>query len=191
MSDSKDDLDLWVEALQGKSDANDPLAASLREAVIAELSEEEASIQLETELAKQRLLARLRRQGLLDEKLPKRRNWMLVGFATAAAIMLAIPFAFQFNNNIDPLHNDHTVRGSVGTVKIVSENLDKSAAEVQMALNDMGLHPSQTTSDLRIEIQVDVEKSDLPTFSPWFATQGGRAVTPGTYSIIIIQPKAK
>jgi len=70
MSESDRDFDNWVKALRGNASASDPVAAALREAIRADRAAEEMRLQPEVELAEQRLIARLRREGLLPEEKP-------------------------------------------------------------------------------------------------------------------------
>ena len=187
MTDSDDDFDIWLATMQGKPGKTDPMASALREAIQTEQEEQESNLQEEAELAKLRLLKRLRQEGLLGEKPIKRQRWLITGLSTAAIIALSVSVALNINKYSPRPPVDETFRGAIGTIKINSTDTVSKASEIMESLKSMKLDPTEKTIEDGVEIQVEVKDFDLPQFSPWFKARGGRAVSPGRYTFLIIE----
>lgn len=157
MNEPDKELDGWIDALQGKPGASDPTAKALREAIQAERAEQERRLQPEVELAEQRLLARLRREGLLQEerkpvvKLAQKSGWNLLhylqrplqkqsaaAFAVAASLMLAVGIGlmnFAGQTEFDDLA---AVRGGAANPILLAENPQSVADDLQSKLHMLG-----------------------------------------------------
>lgn len=180
------DFEDWLASLQGKPGATDPLATALRDALQKERTEEELRLHQEAELAERRLMVRLRKEGLLE---PRRQGWskrILVGVSTAAILMLGISVTMHVAKQPVTTQPDLSMRGVAGTIKIFSKNSAASSENLLKSLREMGLQPTQSARKDGVEIGVDVSASELPRFGPWFESQGGRVISPGTYRILII-----
>jgi hypothetical protein len=187
MDDDKE-LDGWLAGLSGKRPPQGALdeAATLRKVLLRQQAEADAADSGPdagiSELGRQRILQRLRAEGmeLQGRPAPHRRAW-----AVAAALMLV---ALATTLALQPWESSHTevMRGVVGGLSIVSATPDAEARRVVAELQQLGL-PATPNDDDHLKIEVTTSPEQLPLFGEWMERHGGSARAAGDYEIVIEQ----
>jgi hypothetical protein len=158
-----DDDDEWLKALAGR--ASDALPqdvrreiAALREAIKQE-SERDTSTTQESERGLERLLFRLRQDGLLEQRSRWKRPIFVVPLASAAVLLIAVS-VFLFSPRQVP--EPELIRGGQEIQIIEVKDLGKSLEEISETLRKAGVEPETYPLGLYrgLDASIPVEKRD-------------------------------
>ena len=133
----------WLSALAGRSDPDADLAInrqaeSLRRALQARSAKLEQAIPLADDAQYQRLLFRLRREGLLSANYRHRKLQL---WALAATVVLGVGVVVQMGGLYPGRDNAHTLRGGGTETVLVVENPESRLTELLAGLKAAGEEP--------------------------------------------------
>jgi hypothetical protein len=182
MNTNDDDLDAWLDALRGRPRAQTSAATRIEaDAQRAALLQARAGQESEGEDAQQlqRLLFRLRREGLLGPESAAERSFWRKRLPLAAAATLALGLAITtFGPSIHWMssEDDTVVRGGVAPQVVLSSDVADTVRRLEALLRGAGA--AVAVSDLgdgAREVAATVPREQIDAVTPALAALGVKA----------------
>jgi hypothetical protein len=157
------DDDEWLKALAGRPSEDLPQdvrqeIAALREAIKQE-SARDASVIQDTDSRLERLLFRLRQDGLLEQRSSWKKPLVAIPLASAAVLLIAVSIFF-FSPSQRP--EQDITRGGQQLQVMEVKDVEKSLGEISEALRQAGVEPETYPLGVHrgLNASIPVEKRD-------------------------------